>query len=93
MELHARLARGTAGLGDAALPADVRLDVDDETKLAVTDDVLLHGTDEEVAEMSMDAKRLALDMLADLALDSKTSAERDLHEIVLARALCRTMLL
>ena len=74
------------------------VDLDDATKITdatvefVPDNLLLHGTDDDVAAMLPSQKLATLDMLSDRVLDARSESEQSLNEILLARALYRSIL-
>lgn len=76
-----------------ALPA-VELPQHTDAALVVdpTDDVLMHGSDADVAALPFAQRGVSLDALADRALDARSLEERDRYQTLLARALFRHML-
>jgi hypothetical protein len=104
-ELHRKLSRGLTGIDVAASVApmasldDVQVDMGAVDGTGATfnaglraDDTLLHGSDASVEAMPVEVRHTALDLLSDRVLDAKNGPERELNEILLARALCRAVL-
>jgi hypothetical protein len=59
----------------------------------LSDNVLMHGSDADVAALTFAQRSASLDALADRALDARAVGERDLYQTLLARALFRHVLL
>ena len=96
-ELNSRVARGGSVQPVVGVPVESTLVPPDSElarayRVAVGDNLLLHGSDEDVGAMSTTHKRAVLDMLADRVAESATRTELMMNETILARALLRSIL-